>query len=82
MFELSPNGEALTLRPYRWSQISNVLWIESPVGVGFSYSEVNNYANSDYRSANENMLALEAFYLKFPEYLNNGLFLTGEVGEL
>jgi len=68
----------LTLRPYRWSSIANVLYIESPVGVGFSYSDDEDYRLSDDKAAADNMAALEFFYSLYPEYLSNKLFITGE----
>lgn len=68
----------LSLREYRWSSLANVLYIESPVGVGFSYNDDGDYACSDDRTATENLLAIQDFYSKFPEYTNNKLFLTGE----
>jgi hypothetical protein len=68
----------LTLRPYRWSSIANVLYIEAPVGVGFSYSDTGDYKLDDDRAANENRAALEAFYGLYPEFKSNKLFITGE----
>jgi carboxypeptidase C (cathepsin A) len=56
----------------------NMLYIESPVGVGFSYSETGDYACDDDRTASENMAAVEAFYSMFPEYKKNKFFITGE----
>ena len=68
----------LSLREYRWSRLANVLFIESPVGVGFSYSENDDYKCDDDRTAEENLLAIEDFFSKFPEYAKNKFFLTGE----
>jgi carboxypeptidase C (cathepsin A) len=55
-----------------------MLYIESPVGVGFSYSDTNDYACNDDRTANENRGAVEAFFASFPEYKKNKFFITGE----
>ena len=38
-FEIESNNKDLSLREYRWNLNANVLYIESPVGVGFSYSD-------------------------------------------
>lgn len=68
----------MSLREYRWNLKANVLFIEAPVGVGFSYSTTNSYNLNDDRTANENLLAVQSFFTKFPEYLNNKMFITGE----
>ena len=55
-----------------------MLYIEAPVGVGFSYSESNDYSCSDDRTAAENMEAVNQFFTMFPEYKANKFFITGE----
>eukprot|EP01035_Chromulina_nebulosa_P019308 gene19308-25169_t len=77
-FEIESDHSTLSLREYRWNRIANVLFIEAPVGVGFSYSTDSNYITNDDRTALENTLALESFYEKFPEFINNKFFITGE----
>jgi len=69
---------SLSLREYRWNLKVNMLYIEAPVGVGFSYSETGDYACDDDRTASENLAAVEAFYAMFPEYKKNKFFITGE----
>ena len=78
-FEIQSDN-TLTLRPYSWSKLANVLFIESPVGVGFSYSDSGNYACSDDRTASENLEAVEKFFELFPEHngAHKKLFITGE----
>lgn len=58
----------------------NVLYIESPVGVGFSYSILNDgFKYNDMNVANDNMYALLSFFMfKFPERQSNDLWLSGE----
>lgn len=81
-FEVSPDGQTLTLREFRWSRFSNMLWFENPIGVGFSYSKTNNYSASavgDFQSAETNLLAVKDFFLnKMPERRGNALHLVGE----
>uniref|UniRef100_A0A8C2RM52 Carboxypeptidase n=1 Tax=Capra hircus TaxID=9925 RepID=A0A8C2RM52_CAPHI len=58
--------------------IANVLYLESPAGVGFSYSDDKSYATNDTEVAQSNFEALKDFFRLFPEYKGNELFLTGE----
>lgn len=55
-----------------------MVFIEAPVGVGFSYSDTNSYRLDDDRTAEENLGAIESFYAKFPEFKKNKFFITGE----
>ena len=68
----------LTERTYSWNTKANVLYIEAPVGVGFSYSDSKNYKCDDDRTATENRAAVEKFFALFPEYKSNKFFITGE----
>lgn len=77
-FEVSDDFKTLSLREYRWNRIVNMLYIEAPVGVGFSYSTVDDYKCDDDRTARENLAAVESFFDKFPEYKSNKFYITGE----
>jgi len=77
-FEVSDDFKTLTPREYRWNRLVNMLYIEAPVGVGFSYSTSNDYRCDDDRTANENLAAVEYFFAQFPEYKKNKFFITGE----
>ena len=78
-FEINgPDYKTLSLREYRWSSMANVLYIEAPVGVGFSYSDTQSYHMDDDSTAEQNRAALESFYGMFPEFKENKLFITGE----
>eukprot|EP00344_Euplotes_crassus_P004940 CAMPEP_0196995206 /NCGR_PEP_ID=MMETSP1380-20130617/1373_1 /TAXON_ID=5936 /ORGANISM="Euplotes crassus, Strain CT5" /LENGTH=468 /DNA_ID=CAMNT_0042410819 /DNA_START=13 /DNA_END=1419 /DNA_ORIENTATION=- len=75
-----PDGEdTFYENPYSWNTEANMLYIESPAGVGYSYYwGDDNGESDDLASSEENYAALESFYQKFPEFLDNDLFITGE----
>lgn len=54
------------------------MYVETPVGVGFSYIEGGNTTTSDQQTAVNNYYMLLAFYKKFPEYQHNELYIAGE----
>jgi len=74
--------EDLTLikNDFSWNLYANMLYVESPVSVGFSYSDDPDvdYQCSDSSVANDNYDLILAFYEKFPQYRDNEFFLTSE----
>ncbi|KAG8007219.1 Lysosomal protective protein, partial [Nibea albiflora] len=46
-FQIQDDGVTLQYNPYSWNKIANMLYLESPVGVGFSYSDDQNYVTND-----------------------------------
>lgn len=56
-----------------------MLYIEAPVGVGFSYSPNQaDYFQTDEGTASDNYQALLNFFELFPEFKSNQFFVTGE----
>jgi carboxypeptidase C (cathepsin A) len=62
-FRVLPNRQTITYDEYSW--IANALYIESPAGVGFSYSDNNDYQITDDESLKYNNEALKNFFKKF-----------------
>jgi len=64
---------------YSWNQEANMIWLESPAGVGFSYSNnTNDYTTGDARTAADTYTFLQSFFTYFPQYVNNEFWVTGE----
>ncbi|XP_043693844.1 serine carboxypeptidase-like 40 [Telopea speciosissima] len=85
MVELGPfrvysDGKTLYKNPYAWNRVANVLFLESPAGVGFSYSNTtSDYANSGDRStAIDNYVFLLNWLERFPEYKTREFYISGE----
>eukprot|EP01034_Spumella_vulgaris_P031226 gene31226-38586_t len=70
------------LNPYSWTNLANVLYLETPKGVGFSYCEgVTKSAdciNTDESTAQDAYEFLVNFFKAYPEYLGNKFYITGE----
>ena len=66
--------------PKAWNQIANVIYVESPCGVGFSKSDFpqEDYNSDDQKSAADNYLFLQNWFELFPEYKKHDLILASE----
>ncbi|KAE9604242.1 putative carboxypeptidase D [Lupinus albus] len=75
-----PNGEFLIQNEYSWNREANMLYLETPVGVGFSYAKGSSsyMTMNDEETARDNIAFLQGWFNKFPQYRNRDLFLTGE----
>ncbi|CAN6472437.1 unnamed protein product [Victoria cruziana] len=75
-----PSGNVLVRNEYSWNTEANMLFVEAPAGVGFSYSKnTSDYEGmNDERTARDNVAFLERWFLRFPEYKDRDLFITGE----
>ncbi|KAI6242287.1 Carboxypeptidase [Aphelenchoides fujianensis] len=75
------NGSAIFENVYSWNSIANVVYLESPIGVGFSYDTTNvNYKQaSDDQTAEQNYAAIADFFLRAQtQFKDRDFFLAGE----
>ncbi|XP_076885732.1 serine carboxypeptidase II-3-like [Bidens hawaiensis] len=79
-FGVNPDGKTLYTRRYSWNKVANILFLESPAGVGFSYSNTtSDYDMSgDKRTAVDSYAFLVNWFRRFPHYKNNDFFIIGE----
>ncbi|CAL0328182.1 unnamed protein product [Lupinus luteus] len=69
----------LQLNPYSWSKVSNIIYLDSPAGVGFSYSKnKSDYYTGDAKTAKDTHFFLLKWFELYPEFLQNPFFLSGE----
>jgi carboxypeptidase C (cathepsin A) len=62
------------------NKISNMVYIEAPCGVGFSYGDDKSeiLRPSDESTAKDNYALIQAFFDRFPEYRQNKFYLSSE----
>ncbi|KAL8516539.1 hypothetical protein ACS0TY_014979 [Phlomoides rotata] len=79
--EGKPHGSlpTLHLNPYSWSKVSSVLYLDSPAGVGLSYSANNSdYKTGDLKTATDSHTFLLKWFELYPEFLTNPFYIAGE----
>ncbi|KAK2660389.1 hypothetical protein Ddye_006922 [Dipteronia dyeriana] len=79
-FRVNSDGKTLFRNEYAWNNVANVIFLESPAGVGFSYSNnTADYTNSgDKRTAEDSYTFLVNWLERFPQYKTRDFFITGE----
>ncbi|KAK9073965.1 hypothetical protein SSX86_006559 [Deinandra increscens subsp. villosa] len=79
-FRTNSDGKTLFMNDYAWSNVANMLFLESPAGVGFSYSNTT----SDYDHSGDKNTAADAYVFlvnwleRFPQYKTRDFYITGE----
>ncbi|KAF7127262.1 hypothetical protein RHSIM_Rhsim11G0168200 [Rhododendron simsii] len=79
-FGVKPDGKTLYTRKHAWNKVANVLFVESPAGVGFSYSNTTSDYNlsGDKRTAQDAYTFLLNWFRRFPQYKDRDFYITGE----
>uniref|UniRef100_A0A0M3HXY4 Carboxypeptidase n=1 Tax=Ascaris lumbricoides TaxID=6252 RepID=A0A0M3HXY4_ASCLU len=80
-FYVNRDSRSLYENPYAWNKAANILFLESPVGVGFSYitTDPNGFVVGDDAVAAVNYHAMNDFFTRVhPKYQNRTFFITGE----
>ncbi|XP_066148897.1 retinoid-inducible serine carboxypeptidase-like [Euwallacea fornicatus] len=76
--EIGPVDMDLNPRNYTWVQHANVLFVDNPVGTGFSYVESNQYATTNQQIAVDFVEFLKGFYKDLPQFESVPLYIFCE----
>eukprot|EP00475_Leptophrys_vorax_P004183 TRINITY_DN124_c0_g1_i1.p1 TRINITY_DN124_c0_g1~~TRINITY_DN124_c0_g1_i1.p1 ORF type:complete len:512 (-),score=122.40 TRINITY_DN124_c0_g1_i1:69-1418(-) len=77
--KVDPVTKGLKRSDYSWTKYANVLWLEQPAGVGFSYSKTAaDYNTNDTQAASDNYKFIQNWLKAFPQFQGRDLWLTGE----
>lgn len=79
-FRMTSSGNSLQFNKLAWNNEANLLFLESPAGVGFSYSNTS----SDYLEFGDKLTAEDAYsflvnwFDRFPHYKTRDFYISGE----
>ncbi|KAG4198276.1 hypothetical protein ERO13_A05G076150v2, partial [Gossypium hirsutum] len=79
-FRVNSDGQTLFRNDFAWNNVANVIFLESPAGVGFSYSNTS----SDYDNAGDTTTAIDTYTFlvnwleRFTQYKSRAFFIAGE----
>ncbi|KAI1294680.1 Lysosomal protective protein [Halotydeus destructor] len=77
-FHIQPDGETVYMNNNSWNQVANVLYLESPAGVGFSYAIDGDVETNDDQVAEDSLAAIKDFFVSYPQFASNDFYITGE----
>ncbi|EED20240.1 pheromone processing carboxypeptidase KexA [Talaromyces stipitatus ATCC 10500] len=87
----SMDGALMEIGPYRvkddhtlvynngsWDEFANLLFIDQPVGTGFSYVNTNSFLHDLDHVSSHMVTFLDKWFAMFPEYESDDLYIAGE----
>ncbi|CDP11023.1 unnamed protein product [Coffea canephora] len=79
-FRPTADGKSVYLNPYAWNQVANIIFVESPAGTGFSYSNTSSdlYNTGDRSTGKDNLAFILGWLERFPQYKGRDFYLLGE----
>jgi serine carboxypeptidase-like clade 2 len=64
---------------WSWNKEANMLYLEMPGGVGYSYCETEELCNFDDTTTSEdNLMALIEWFKLYPDYASHNTYVAGE----
>ncbi|KAH8926610.1 alpha/beta-hydrolase, partial [Atractiella rhizophila] len=75
---VSDDGKETYINEYSWNSFANLIFIDQPVPVGFSYHDDDHQVANSVEGAEDVWTFLQLFYQQFPKYLKGGFTLAGE----
>ncbi|KYQ96810.1 peptidase S10 family protein [Tieghemostelium lacteum] len=76
-FKVNPDFTT-TPNPNSWNTVANVIYVDSPLGTGFSTVNENGYSQSESETSQHLYSFLQQFFNAYPQYRLNSLYIFGE----
>lgn len=77
-FQFESPSNKIKSNPYAWNEISNLLFVDQPVGTGFSKGSVTGDVRSEDEVAEDMAIFLKGFVKENPEFSGRDFYITGE----
>ncbi|KAF7059242.1 hypothetical protein CFC21_066176 [Triticum aestivum] len=79
-FRVTEDNKTLSRNANAWNNVANVIFLESPAGVGYSYSNTSSDydLSGDERTADNAYVFLVKWLERFPEYKDRAFYISGE----
>lgn len=82
LMEIGPyrvkDKEHLEFNPGSWHEFANLLFVDNPVGTGFSYVNTDSFTHELTDMSSQFITFLEKFFELFPEYARDDIYIAGE----
>ena len=82
MMEVGPyrvkEGGTLEYNKGSWDEFTNLLFVDNPVGTGFSYVNTDSYVHELQEMADQFLTFMDKWFDIFPEFADDDLYFAGE----
>jgi cathepsin A (carboxypeptidase C) len=75
-FKINDDRKTLSINAHSWNNVANVLYVDQPIGTGFSPSLI--YDVNEQQIASDFYIFLQGFVKAFPQFAGRDLYITGE----
>ncbi|KAL4292641.1 hypothetical protein S83_061617 [Arachis hypogaea] len=77
-FQITKNL-SLVWNEFGWDKASNILFVDQPIGTGFSYTSDDDDIRHDEAGVSNDLYDfLQAFFKEHPQFVKNDFYITGE----
>ncbi|XVF17498.1 hypothetical protein REPUB_Repub10bG0128000 [Reevesia pubescens] len=79
MVEYNGSLPTFALNPYSWTKVASIIFLDAPVGTGFSYSRtLQGFRTGDTKFANEGYNFMRKWLRSHPNFITNPLYIAGD----
>ena len=71
-------GSKLRVNKWGWDRFSNIVYVDQPIGTGFSQGTFFDYPTSEEKIWRQLKIFFNKFYDIFPKYRGRDVYITGE----
>ncbi|CAJ1949341.1 unnamed protein product [Sphenostylis stenocarpa] len=68
----------LILRPQSWTKVSSIIFVDLPLGTGFSYAKNVSAHRSDWKLVHHTHQFLRKWLIDHPEFISNEFYMGGD----
>jgi len=77
-YAFNEDGKTLKENPSSWNKISNLIYVDQPIGTGFSHSDAGDYVKNETEVAEDMAQFIIKFIALYPQLEGLDFYITGE----
>jgi cathepsin A (carboxypeptidase C) len=77
-YQFEDDGKTLKSNPYSWNSHANLLYVDQPVGTGFSHAGLTHLSTNEEEIAENMAQFMIKFLAKYPQLEGKDFYITGE----